>query len=419
MNFLKVRVRVAVAIYSTIAAVAVPLGQTAFFNFPASLFILVLTGFLSLFFIARFRKKNVLFYYACIYALGVFWLFFTTFISGEWVNSKNIFPLLFAISITLFAFAGLRDYRELPVYFISASVVLGYFVFLFVFYYFGMDFFNLSKDGGRGVLAGSANFENWSVGGRNWVGRIFFISSLAAFLGAVLFYGRARRLFLISFFFYCFLGVFTFSSRAIFAQIILLAGVLVYFIPKMEKRKHVVSFFAWLIFLASLLFLVFVYFGDQFFLVFERAVGLLGLVSADQSYAVGFEGRRVLIAQAMALFYENPVFGIGLENTRTFLGTFSHVDFVELIASGGVLAPFFFYFAYSILIFSIINKRGVSRKKKAALVLGVLSILSLGVSGDIYRNIQSQLFIVLVYICLIVSNGMESSPPSTGVGAPH
>ena len=84
---------------------------------------------------------------------------------------------------------------------------------------------------------------------------------------------------------------------------------------------------------------------------------LLGLVPEIAIASNQITVRENLIKGGIELFYNNPIFGIGLENSRLFLSTYTHNHFVELLASMGVFGfiifnlfsiPFFKFFKLSL-----------------------------------------------------------------------
>lgn len=78
-------------------------------------------------------------------------------------------------------------------------------------------------------------------------------------------------------------------------------------------------------------------------LVFSRMLTLIGLEKYADIQALGFVDRREeLMSNAIDIFMNSPICGIGLENTRLVMGTYSHNTYVELAAGAGIFAPFIF-----------------------------------------------------------------------------
>ena len=101
---------------------------------------------------------------------------------------------------------------------------------------------------------------------------------------------------------------------------------------------------------------IFIYYLDKIELVLLTSVTYLFALSKVQvlfgytpelDFAVDtVSNRRDLIRGGLELFYDNPLTGIGLENSRLFLPTYTHNHFVELLASMGVIGFFLFSLFY-------------------------------------------------------------------------
>lgn len=81
----------------------------------------------------------------------------------------------------------------------------------------------------------------------------------------------------------------------------------------------------------------------------QRVVDRLLIFTGNSDYAThsyDFYGQREgLMKQTIALFYDNPILGTGLENSRLLYGTYSHNTYIELLAGGGIvlIIPFLFF----------------------------------------------------------------------------
>lgn len=61
--------------------------------------------------------------------------------------------------------------------------------------------------------------------------------------------------------------------------------------------------------------------------------------------------REELVRGGLKLFYERPVLGYGYGNTTNYLGTYAHNNYVEILASGGILGAIVYYAIYIFLFF--------------------------------------------------------------------
>lgn len=69
----------------------------------------------------------------------------------------------------------------------------------------------------------------------------------------------------------------------------------------------------------------------------DRILVLFGFEEYANTNLAFVEVREDLMQQAVLIFKENPLCGVGLENTRLIMGTYSHNTFVEILCGGGVL----------------------------------------------------------------------------------
>ena len=97
------------------------------------------------------------------------------------------------------------------------------------------------------------------------------------------------------------------------------------------------------------------------------------------------------------MFYNNPVFGIGLENSRLFLSTYTHNHFIELLASLGVFG--FILFNLFLLPFFKFNFRTINF---GTVVL--LTFMIMGWSNRLYDNYSFFLLLSFGWAALISNN---------------
>jgi hypothetical protein len=149
------------------------------------------------------------------------------------------------------------------------------------------------------------------------------------------------------------------------------------------------------------------YFGEVLSPILEltkaKILGYIGFEVQTNSEFVnnvangGAEGRKDLVKGAFDIFKSNPILGVGLENTRMFLGTYSHFDFVDLLASGGFFGPIPFYFGYLIFLMSMLIHSKTFKLSILIPFIIFVSLISLGFSGGIYKQASIHLIIVLIF----------------------
>lgn len=385
-----------VGLFCAFIVLSIPLGQTDFVSLPLALTLVFGLTFLMLG-LGRFDRRPPLLEYTALYAVGTLWLFFTTLISGDWSNSDTIFPVMLGILVMLLAITGVKRFPSTGIWLVIGLFALGVFVAGVVWSYFGWGYVTGAEDGG--VLRGSAHFEAWPIGGRNWVGRIFFGAGVACLLGVVFCAGRWRTISKILFFIFFALTLLSFSARSIFAFFLL---VVAYFFSQTGGSKaralSASTLLKAITAVSAAYFLMLFVFPGQIDMVLQRAMGLLGFGGPMAFEADGVSGRRLLIAEISAIIVENPLVGIGLENSRKTMRTFSHVDLLELAASGGILAPIPFYLGYIIILKAIWNLDQHASKIRTALLLAGIAVISFGISGDLYRNALTHVSLVALYL---------------------
>ena len=103
--------------------------------------------------------------------------------------------------------------------------------------------------------------------------------------------------------------------------------------------------------------------------------------------------RAGLIRDGIEIFEKNPIFGIGLENTRLILGTYTHNNVTELLAGTGIIGLLLFYLPLWWLVKACRGKNNVF-----GLMIFVLFGLSLiGHGGGLYSTPTYWLCFILIY----------------------
>lgn len=102
---------------------------------------------------------------------------------------------------------------------------------------------------------------------------------------------------------------------------------------------------------------VLVFFPKHFFTALDRTkifLGYLGIIPEVETGERSIEGRVGLAERALQVWYENPL-GVGLDNFRLFVGTYSHSNYLEILVSTGVLGLLAYYVPF--VAFLILLKR--------------------------------------------------------------
>lgn len=382
------------------AAAAVPVGSTQILNVAVSLSAIVVLSLLALL-KARISRQSVLLHYAVIYFAGLAWLILTTAISGDWTFARIIIPFMAAIGAFLLAASNLAYQPKAVEYLVFGLIASGLFVASVIFQILGLSYFDLTNP--MGSLHFSGSMEDWILGNRNSVGRVFLFAGFGAFISIVFFSGLVQKISIGFFCFFFIMVMFTFSSRAIFAYSMLAFAVYwAIIVPKLRGRTAPLILFGALILGGLAVFLFLPVFDRQFDTLLFKLSNLFGLnIQQDTQAAVGGSGRRVLMVSAIALIAEKPILGWGLENSRHILGTFTHIDIIELSVSGGILAIVPFYAGHWILLVASLKLARSSPGLRLTVFVAFFSLMSLGLAGNLYRSIQVYVCFVALYLALL------------------
>ena len=84
--------------------------------------------------------------------------------------------------------------------------------------------------------------------------------------------------------------------------------------------------------------------------------GFLGVETEVDNNERSIENRLVLAKRAVELAAEHPL-GLGLDNLRTYIGTYAHSNFLEVLVSTGVLGLILYYAMHLRMIFEEVKRR--------------------------------------------------------------
>jgi O-antigen ligase len=158
------------------------------------------------------------------------------------------------------------------------------------------------------------------------------------------------------------------------------------------------------------MFLIFIYFAIVFllnhvdphqlenmlWLIERRFDGMSHMASGQTGDASSIE-RMHLIRGGLNLFYDNPIFGIGLNNATYIMGKYTHSNYVEVLSSVGLIGTLFFYMMYIFTIRNIYYMPSTKIKKYFYTMVFILLITDI-VSVSYFRK---PLLILLLYIYFV------------------
>lgn len=107
---------------------------------------------------------------------------------------------------------------------------------------------------------------------------------------------------------------------------------------------------------------------------FSRLKSFTNIFSEDKTVDASTEVRMDLIIEGLNVFYENPLFGIGIANSSYAVSQqiYLHNNYVELLACVGIIGTILYYSVYVYLIYKLWKKRN-----KYSLVVLVIFLLNL------------------------------------------
>ena len=89
------------------------------------------------------------------------------------------------------------------------------------------------------------------------------------------------------------------------------------------------------------------------FLISNRINSIIGLLTTQNNFDVSFNYRLVYIQKAFEYWLNNPIFGIGLDQFRVLnQSSYSHNNYVELLATTGLIGFITYYFSIFKLLFT-------------------------------------------------------------------
>lgn len=189
----------------------------------------------------------------------------------------------------------------------------------------------------------SLNFKEIEYGpGKNDSALHLFIGLFASFMLSKLTKKHLSRYFLIGSFFFVMI-ILTQSMKAILASF-LFESILISSVIRNYKTISIFFISAILCCLYWVKDAIFDFLNTGFMrVVMSRILTLIGLeeyASIPNMHVT--EGRENLIDQALDIFTSSPIWGVGLENTRLIMGTYSHNTYVELASGVGLGGPLLF-----------------------------------------------------------------------------
>ena len=222
------------------------------------------------------------------------------------------------------------------------------------------------------------------IGNKNFAGNNLFVGFIAALLLVDL---KRSNLSLVALVYIYVCILFTLSLKIIVVSTFLLIAYL--FVNTKNKIRFILLLLPLVLLISNVEYLA----SDEFQYIFNKFL----IVSGQGQYAtesVTDTGvRKELMDKTMHIFYSHPIFGIGLENNRNILETYSHNTYVELLAGGGVVL-FISYIFFFISAFVYLFKKRRNTIIPFVIFVGIIYISN---ALRIYDNLYVFLIFLLVH----------------------
>ena len=139
-------------------------------------------------------------------------------------------------------------------------------------------------------------------------------------------------------------------------------------------------------------------------LIERRFSGMFNMLEGNGGDASSME-RIYLVEEGFKIFENNPIFGIGLNNSRYFLGKYTHNNYLELLIGTGIIGTVLFYSIYISTFQKIKNMPSIQIKKYFYIMLFILLLLD---TATVTYYTKPILFIVL-YIYFVAEKEIEKN----------
>jgi len=87
--------------------------------------------------------------------------------------------------------------------------------------------------------------------------------------------------------------------------------------------------------------------------------------------------RKSLLLNGLEVFYKHPIFGVGMNNFRLFMGKYAHNNYLELLVGVGLVGTYMFYSLYSIVLKKVRNMKGSKSKRIFYSMIFIMLILDM------------------------------------------
>lgn len=359
-----------------------------------SLILIVITA--SIFLITIYQKKNIMHYHIPVfYFLGTFFALYCI-LSGWWAPNSTmsfergitILELLVCSFIVEFYYDKFSDIKFL----LLALMAAGFAITIYTFFYYG--FSNILN-----ILILNQRLGN-EFANVNSIAMIISMSVII-FVYFVIFV-KVKYIFLIPFVIANIVIISASGSRK--ALIMSIVGVFLLLLYKNKRNNFFITFIQWVVFI------VIFYFFLKLILSFEifqginhRMDGMLSLFTGKGVIDHSSFLRNLFIKSGIDQFMKTPILGIGINNTNVITqqvagtSTYLHNNYVELLASGGIIGFSLYYSIYVYFVYQLLTLYKNKKSQTTILCLILIWLLLVMDYGAVSYYSKSTFFYFLIF----------------------
>lgn len=189
------------------------------------------------------------------------------------------------------------------------------------------------------------------------------------------------------------------------ALVMIIIGVLLLFLFKYASRNIIITILKSLL-ICGLLGIIFIALLSLpiFDGLNHRMEGLIAAITGTGGVDNSTYLRQTFIKIGLEQFLETPFFGIGIDNARLLLlqhfgyTTYLHNNYVELLASGGIVGASLFYSIYAYIIYRLRSNWSNYSSEKIAVLILIFLMLAMDFGAVSYYSKGTYFYIMMFFL---------------------
>lgn len=273
----------------------------------------------------------------------------------------------------------------------------GYLVTVYAFLFYGVQLIS-------SIISSSSRLDN-SFANVNSIGMLAAFSIILSTFNLIYMKKRLTVDFILNF--PCIIMIAATGSRKALVLMIMGIGLLVF--VKFYNRNLIKTMIQWLFVGIVLVFILYLLYSLSIFDgVKERMAGLIALVTGKGEVDHSAWIRQQYIYIGLEQFKKTPIFGIGIANSGLLLlqqferNTYLHNNYVELLATGGLVGTLLYYSMYLYCIVMIIKYRKLHNPYSIICLILIFCQLVMDYGAVSYYS-KSTYFYLMTY-CIHIQN---------------